>query len=438
MIRHRPFKNAEVNPEPPKRDFQDYVEIFFSVLWFHHKAIIGLILLTAVGIWIYRVAITPREIGFSRKDNLSNRTRPDDVPSANIEFGKPNRPVQNDDTASDTDAKPLAVDKIDEGSSSPTDGKDNPPDDSDETDSNEPNSVGEKRSRLLEQGTIDELIKESLRIYDIWGRSSPGVGVVLCSERAKISRRLLEMELSDAQRAFALTSYIESISLVDSLNVSSKMNLEGTREALLEIDEKYSNHPDPTINSKANLAMTLAPLYDFMATGELEHLRNFQDQFARRLPKIATDRASLARLADVTIAMNNKPGLGHTRIPVVQEFADRLDDLQTPSAKVVANSFRMRFLYDKFDPATIGIAATVNDPENQQRVRSFFKTLAANPQSDEMIYDAAIRAVVAYQSIGKLSEADRLLKLLHEASEKIPDEEYRQTIKNAISAMKTQ
>ncbi len=144
----------------------------------------------------------------------------------------------------------------------------------------------EADSEFANQST-DQLVERSIKIHQTWGQEAPGIGVALCQERARISQHLLTRSLSEAQQIFATTSYIDAISLIDSLNVSSKMKIQDTRKSLLEIDQKYCSHNNRDIAAKANLAIVLAPLYDFMATGTPEQAAQFESEYRLRLMKIA-------------------------------------------------------------------------------------------------------------------------------------------------------
>lgn len=408
MIKPNPFKDAEVNPEPSTRDWQDYAELFFGFLGFYHKTIIGLVLLTILGVWSYHLTTDQQEIVEREESPTNIRPKKDDIPLANLNFvlkskmdaahsEEPNRPT-TEPTAELRKPRKIQI--------------------------------------LLETGTVNELVEQSLKIHESWGDAMPSVGLAMCSERAKISRRLLEMDLSDSQRTFALASYIESISLIDSLNVASKMNILGTREALLEIDERFSNHPDPTIYAKANLAMTLAPLYDFIATSNVESLYSYQTQFQQRIEKIAPDQASLSRLAELSVAMHNQGGLPKERDPVILDLLTRMFDLKTPLAQEVAARFRQRLLFDRFEPKTLADVVQFNDEGVRKKVHAFFQTLAENPNSSQQIYKVAINVISSYQANHRIQDAEALLVWLEEISNQIPAEQNRQAVQDAISKLR--
>lgn len=391
------------------------MELLFGFLWFHHKTIVAIILLTALGVWGYGMATRPKPVIQPSAAPVTKRTIENDAPKANIDFVLSSK---------------LATEKTDL-----TQPKNEESNGSDEAADNSPKNIPNK---LLESGTVAELIEASLKIHETWGYETPSVGLIMCVEQARISRRLLELELSDSQRIFALASYIDSISTVDSLNVASKMKIVGTRKALLEIDEKYSNHPDPTICAKANLAMTMAPLYDVIADGEVESLHEFQKQFNQRIEKIALDQAALARLADVSIAMFNKHTTPETSEPVILDLMEQLYRLKTPSSRPIAERFCQRYLFDRFELETLAKMVRLEEEEARERVRAFFKTLAAYPDSGFVVYDAAIKIVKSYRQIGNISDAEALLIWLDDISNEIPAEQNRQAVKDAILKMRSE
>ena len=433
MSNSNPLEKIEVDPETPKRDMGDYIELTLSILWFHHKTIIAVILLTVVGIWVYRISITKKDVVQTNRRPEITRPVEDDVPTANLDF----KPPANDVPTSDAEANPSNP-KPDSTPSVPEKPSTEGSKPVDTTDDSTAEKHPKKRDTLLETGSVDELIEASLKISDEWGSAIPSIGLIMCSQRAKISRRLLELELTESQRIFALTSYIESISLVDSLNVASNMNLPGTRDALLEIDKKYSQNPNSTVSVQANLAMTLAPLYDFINNGEIESLHQFQTQFNQRLGQIARDQGALNRLAEVSIAMYKKPELPEARQQVILDLMKQMFDLKTPSSQAIAEKFRERYLFDEFDFETLPDLVQFNDESTARKVNSFFETLAENPDSTDTVFLVATQIVRSYRESGNAEQANVLMRRLDEIVDRIPTEEKRQTVKAAILQLRSQ
>ena len=71
------------------------------------------------------------------------------------------------------------------------------------------------------------------------------------------------------------------------------MNVAGTSDSLAEIDVKYSSHSNDDISAKANLAISLAPLYAFMVTATPEQANLFESECRQRIAKIAKNNSAL-------------------------------------------------------------------------------------------------------------------------------------------------
>lgn len=425
MFHPKPFKDAEVNPEPPSKDWQDYAELTFRFLWFYRRSIIGSGLVAALVVWGYLLATKPKVLERPPSATVVKKPAEEHRPSANLDFeiAAPSEP----DPTPDADPAPDSVPELD-----PLNHADEAP---------VTNAISKaplsRIEKLLASGTIDELIEESLRIHESWGNTQPSVGLVMCVERAKISRRLLEMNLNDSEQTFAVTSYIDSIGLIDSLNVLSKMEIVGTRAALLEIDEMYAGHPDPIVCAKANLILTLAPLNDFIATGDVARLKEFRKQFTERIELIAPDPLALTRLVDLIIGMRNKPGLPSERDKVIIESRNRLSELKSASSQRVANDFHQRLLFDQFELAGMANLVLQDDPVNRQQVQSFFLTLSQNPDSSLNIYQFAIDIISAHRRVGNVKDSDSLARWLEGIADGISKEADRKSVKDAISRVRT-
>ena len=439
MLKPKPFKNAEVNPEPPKRDLRDFVELFFSFLWFHHKKIAGLILLAGLGYWIYYVKSNPNlNDDNSTVQRSSQSDQPDDVPKSNLDFvdsdGKTSTDIESGNRVESNAV--LAVDSIaqnDSSSQNDVRSKNGMP---------QPIESGKKSAsgnleRLLENGSVDDLIEKSLKLSEQWGAASPGLGIVMCAERAKISRRLLERDsagpkLSDSQRKYALISYIESVSLVDSLNVAGQMKLTGTRNALAEIESKYCEHADSDVQAKANLSMIVAPIYDFLETGQLEHLHAIEMELGKRFDRLSGERSSLIRLAELTVAVLSKSTDETNTVPISNQVLKRIELVATPEAKRIAAALKERIVFAEFDPPSLPLRVENRDAEARAQVQGFFKTLAEHPNSSQGIYESAVRTILAYHLLQQEKDVAALTDWLETIVRSIEKEPNRDAALEAL------
>ena len=426
MFRPKPFKDAEKNPEAPKLDSHRFFGLVFSFLWFYRRVFVGLILLVGLGFLIYRITTTSKE-----PDDLGSpvalgpqRSLEPKIPKANLDFEPANRqPTTTENIGSNDSASDLLGSNSDGESGSETD-----------LGVESLNVDFNPIESLPEDATVDELIETSLGLRDSWGKATPSVGLMMCALRAKISRRLMEMEITESQHKFAAASYIESISLVDSLNVTSKMNIDGTREALLEIDETYSDDPDSTLSAKANLAMVLAPVYECMASKNPEFVEAINQEFNNRFEKIFADTYSTSRLAEVSLAMSKKPKIGDATQPFMTNFLRRLSESESSKIVTIGKLLKDRLLFEKFELKSL--PSRLDEPEMRSTVQEFFETLAANPDSASPIYQAAVTTIVRYQVMGKSEDATALINWLEEIASTITNEQKKQAVRLAIDKMR--
>ena len=444
---------------------RDFAELFFSFLWFHHKKIAGLILIAGLGYWIYYVRTQPKS---KDRDSVVERTIvQDDVPSANLDFvDSVQVPTGNDD-----DSKSVDSNQIETGNSQPVNSQpvnsqpvnsqpvnsqaiESPvepkvttstqPSDSQPSDSqasNKKRSTSANLETFLNEATVDELIEKSLRLGEQWGKAAPATGIVMCSERAKIARRLLEFgsdetKLSDAQRKYALISYIESISLVDSLNVAGKMNLSGTREALAEIERKYCDHVDADVKAKANISMIVAPIYDFLESDEKKDLQAFETELNKRFGQLSGDQSSLIRLAELTTAVLGKSTDELETDSISKNVLARIESVETPVAKEVALRLKENIIFSKFEPSALPIRVENRDGDTRARVQGFFQTLSENPNSSQGIYESAMRVILAYHLLNRQADVVALSEWLEKIIKSIEKESNRDAALDALTKLR--
>ncbi len=410
MFRRSPFKDAEVNPEPPRLDFQDRVGLAIAFLWFYHRVIVGAILLAGLGFWIYQTA------------KVANLQKPklDELPSASLEFV----PEKESTVAPASKPTPEAADD--------QSANDQPSED-------QPNPVT-KRSpsdldRLIETGPVSELIKESLDIRKKIGKNNSIIDFMLCSRRAKISRRLLEKELTPSQREFGMVSYIESISMLDSLNVQGQLNIDGPRAALIEVKDKYANHSNPNVKIKANLAILLAPAYDFLVSGDPELLRKFASEFDQRSDLVINDQHAANRLLNTALLVNDKVGTELLTWPVALSVLESFEKTTSPNVKKMAASIRERLYFGKLDLDTLVDRIKDADSRSSADVQKLFEALAVNPDSRPEIYTTAVAVIQQYQALDRQEVVEELVERLRETCATMTDDPQQQEVLASIAEL---
>ena len=393
-------KTAEPNVPPESTDWHERLELWLGFFRFHSKQIAGFFLVCAVVALVYKLSIPSQEATV-----VDNGKEPKNA--SNLELSAPNALL-----------------------GSPQSHHDDPPAKSIENASRQASSL-EPDSEFANQST-EQLVERSVKIHQTWGQEAPGIGVALCQERARISQHLLNRSLTESQQIFAITSYIDAISLIDSLNVSSKMKIQDTRKSLLEIDQKYCSHNNRDIAAKANLAIALAPLYDFMVTGTPEQAAQFEAECRLRLKKIARNSSALTRLANLAIATHNKIEIDSPSAATFSQLADLLLELPGKQSRRIALQYREHLLYDRFDPRTLALLGSENDPVARQQVKDFFQTLTEHPDSTPQTYRKAVEIIKNYQRLGRIEDSVRLTQWLERITDQIPMDQNQQTIKKAI------
>lgn len=400
MSNPNPNNSPQPNETHESPDWRERLELLLGFLRFHSKPIAGFILLCAVSALIYRLGIQTRNNQLAEKVEKSHSA--------------PHSHTHN------LEASPESSDQVlqDTGDTVPEGGNSNP-------------RVSEADFEFANQ-SINQLIERSIKIHQTWGREAPGIGVALCKERARISQHLLSRSLTESQQIFAITSYIDASSLVDSLNVSSKMNLPGTRDSLVKIDQQYCDHDNLDIEAKANLAVALAPLYDFMVTADPERAIQFESECRRRLTKIAQNSSALTRLANLAIAAHNKLEIDSPSVKTFAELAELLFELPGKQSRRIALQYREHLLYDRFDTRTIALLGSENDPVARQQVKDFFQTLTENPDSTPQTYRKAVDIIKSFQRLGRTEDSIQLTEWLERITDQIPVEQNQKNIKKAI------
>lgn len=400
VFKRSPFKDAEVNPEPPQLDFQDRVRLTIAFLHFYHRTIIASLLVIGLGYWIYR-ATTAQPAPIAQP--ILEQPVPEELPSTSLEFASAPQ-NQNPDDSTSRHSGPASTD-------SGTTGK------------------------VAESLSAAELIKQSLDLRERIGSGTPIVNFMRCSERAKLSRRLMEMDLSSTQQVFALVSYIESISMVDSLNVQGKLNIDGPRAALLEIDEKYSDHPDPNVRCKANLAMVLQPAYDYLTLEDPRLIEKFKQAFDQRVAIIAGDLRASRQLLKTVLMIHNKSGAESDAWPVTRHVLKSYEKIPSPAVQQMVAGFKEQLFFGDLDLNTLLDRMEADDSKVRKDTEGLFDALDGNPGTRLEIYLIAVAVIKKARELEQVDRAESLLVSLQESVAKITDEKHREAVLQALGAL---
>lgn len=400
MFKPSPFKDAEKNPEPPERELIDYLGMTCAFIWFYRKIWIGVILMGGLAYLIYYLTVQEqnREIGESKPG--PPKTQQPLVPQTEIgAVAKINTPAPASEPAEEAPAQ------------------------------TEKNKVAE----LLKNGSVSELIEESLDIRDNWGNQPAAIAFMLLRDRLQISKRLMEMEVTESQRTFANVSYVESLSILDSLNVKHQLSSTGIEDAIKELDNGFTQHPDPTIASKSQLAVVLSPANRYFNSGDLNYLREFETELKARLPGIATHPTSLERLCQIMISMKNKIGFEEETTQSAFTLLEQLQTIDDPKIIPTVKRYKEKLLFEHLEIESFVSRIEIDDNQSRAQVQELFTSLAANPDSSSRIFQVAVDSIKAYQAMKKYDDAAALFNWLKQISETIPNETNKNVMRDAMA-----
>jgi len=374
-----------------------------SFLWFQRRFIIGLILMAVVGVIIYKVAMIPPKT-FDDEEVVSLMLDP---PSATIEFEK----LELDNNAPDKtggDEIPQII--LMEDIILP---------ESEEIVPFDP---------LIKTGSVDELIGNALKLRDLWVGQPSQVAFLICQRRAKIDRRLMELELTKEEQNFALGDYVESIICLDKIVIDNKMTTPQIRVALKEIGEKYHNHADPIVRAKSNLALLSIPLHDFYGDNETKHLEEFSRLVPSHVEKVFGDPVATARLTGLLVAAHRQRNWDGSVIPYGNDISRRMEAFHDPQISEAGVKFRERIFFAHLEPNSLVSRIEQEDVQAPDFVKSYFEALEANPESRLALYQKAVSVIQKYKEMDKREDYNALMLWFQRISTKVKTKSIRDEI----------
>ena len=412
--REDPFKDAETNPEAPKLDMRIIAGLTTGFLWFHRRAIIGILLFSGSIYWIYHSSQAKSEadkaaVSAPRITSTKDESKTDANPPEQVKEEK-------------TEAKNIPNAKIGLANSNPK------------------NRVSTKSElqRMLETGSVEELLEKSLSLREESKKVTPPMAYVIFSERLKISRRLLEMETKETEELYAISSYIESVSILDSLNIEGDLNIVGTEAAIDEVDQKFSNHPDAKIAARANLTVIIRPVYVCLATRDIDMLKIFRNRFDERMEKILADPVSSRRLAAVTLLLIDRlQGDVDETLALGKHILGIFEQNTNPEIKVIAGSFREKLYFGRLGLENILDRIKTDDEETRADVQNFFSAFADNPNCRLELVQLAFSIVQVYYAVDKRDDAKALLKWYQEIVDTMADGTRKSEVIEAVERWKS-
>lgn len=379
---------------------EDRIDMAFFLLRRNGRIILGMVLIAAIGLWIY---------------NASTSTR--DPTSAGTWSKKLGQYLP----ATDIDSEPTSIEN---------DGKD-----SEEIKEETSNRIL-KVNQFLSSATVDEKLDETLDIRDIWMKNELPVAYILVWRRAKIARNLIESDVDDQTRIFAYNEYIESILTLDALNCQGKLGVPGIREALKEVATMFEDFPDNVIQSKASLAHVLEPAHDYLETKDLSHIERLWKPFEEHSDKVMLDPQSSVRLvkliADLYARSNYSSSFREPGLRISKMMGQSTD----PTILDAAEKLKEQIYFAEMELYSLAERIEGGNLEARNDVRQFFEGLDVNPSSRIEIYQIAIDVVAQYKELGLSDDATALTNWLNDINAKNSDEENRIKVAEAVTELR--
>lgn len=408
---------------PSSSSFGDTLRFFAGLCWFHRKTFLGIVVLAGVGGWVYFLN-AGKEVDDA---NATKRLANEEIPSVKIGAN----PKQQIESESQSPAKPaismVAQDQNNKGENGDAELK----------------SESEKRtgvSDVMKRGGKQELIEYSLQLMSKWrqNRPSAATGSLMMSDRLRVAKKLMEMELTETERNYAIISYVESVSTLDSLNVQNRLGLEGTRDALVEVERLYCDHENAAIAGKANLALAMIPGYDFLVSNDEAQLQQFLREVEARSDKLFGESRAAAQLVEVCLGIlrssQYRPEVREVVVKIQKQLERAIGDEQPE----LCRNFTERIFFGELDVLALVAQIPNDDTQTRARVKLLFDGLKKAPGVRVEIYLTAAKCIRTYIQLRKYNDASDLLGHLETAARLNPNEADKAKVIEAIAILKSE
>ena len=260
--------NVPDDSNRPGLDWQEYLGLLFSFLWFHRGIVLAALVLW--GLYFTLTKVKNQVAETKRRDKQApafvfvpqpakNKsltgegfenpaTRPSDpVPAEPVPLvSRPKRKV----SIPKPDADTIRFDNF-----VATAG---------------PESLFEKASALLQKVA----------------QVNPTEAVLSISRRRQITNRLREMELTEKQQELLTIAELESLGQLDAINIQHAMEIPGIRDELSQLAVSLLDHPQDSVSSKAHLAVIAARAVDLLIDPTREELALLADAYQAHIDNV--------------------------------------------------------------------------------------------------------------------------------------------------------
>ena len=290
---------------------------------------------------------------------------------------------------------------------------------------------------LLVNGTVDELTQKIINLSDAWPGKEPSIVFLMNKRRAVLARHLLGMEADEYQKIFALSEYIESIVVLDQTACEKKYDSPEVRSALLEVIEKYLEHPIPVIRAKVSLAKLSIPLHDYSRDKNSEKLNNFVSLVDKFAPRVFEDKASTARLCGIVMQLRRLRDWDGGGIPYCAILLKKMEESEDPEIQNMTTNFRERAYFEHLEINDLVARMNQEDKQVVAAIDEYFRAIDINPSVRSEFFQVAVLIIYKHKQLEQKKEYSSLLQRLATTAEKVSSEELKSGILKAIDKLES-
>jgi len=285
---------------------------------------------------------------------------------------------------------------------------------------------------IIDTGSPNELVEELFNLRFKKTGSLP-VNFMTGQRRLKIARRMLEMEISDTQKIFAINDLIEVSLQQDALNMSGNLESRGVRENLIAVRDAYCNHENAAIGAKASLGFPLIPLHNYFVSKEESELDVAADQFDLHYEKLVRHPETIARYVKLVCDLYVESDFSPPHRELAARIMKRLKGSENEGIQNVARLIQEQIYFASSDLISLVERIEGGNSMARNHVQALFEGLDANPSTRTEIYAIAVNVIGEYSKLGKDEDAAALKKWLVTINGKNESEEDRKEVEKMIA-----
>jgi len=380
--------------------------------------IVGSVLLVGLGYVIYKVWMIPPQ-NFDEFDSgsaVASADRLENLPSASIDFA-PLAGDGNKDSGIAIRQRPKL--HIYQGV--------NPPQE-------EGQDLG-SHDPILESEDVVQVVETLLTLREEWkGKSNPII-LMKNQRRAKLTRRLMELDISDAQLIFALSEYIESVTVLDMVLCQEKAEASEVRNAIGEIFEKYQQHESSPIRARACLANLAVPLHDYSRDRKIEALDEFLARLDKYSGRVFEDKPSTSRLCRMVLWLRRSRDWDGVALPYCVALIEKMKESSNPEISDMVKPFSERVYFEHLELNDLVSRIDQGDIDSRSAVQEFFEGLDAEPDCRIEFFQIAISVVEQVKGLDQKEDFELLMQWLRKIVGKISSEDSKAIILPAFEQL---